>query len=110
MQKNFIKEILIFIREILIAFEENIFPLPKRYVFGENEWKGKDIPGNEKYMPKTFKFSFLEKNNQTELSKKENKLLNRDFGYKNIDKLVAAFDNKKTIEERDELFDETKKS
>ena len=70
MQKNFIKEILIFIREILIAFEENIFPLPKRYVFGENEWKGKDIPGNEKHLPKTFKFSFLEINYQTELSKK----------------------------------------
>ena len=41
-------------REILIAFEENIFPLPKLYVFGENEWKEKDIPGNKKYMPKTF--------------------------------------------------------
>ena len=26
-------------REILIAFEENIFPLPKPYVFGKNEWK-----------------------------------------------------------------------
>ena len=62
-------------REILIAFEENMFPLPKPYVFGENEWKEKDIPGNEKFMPKTFKLSFLEKNNQTELSEKENKLL-----------------------------------
>ena len=40
--------------EILIAFEENIFPLPKPYVFGENEWKEKDIPGNKKYMRKTF--------------------------------------------------------
>ena len=40
-------------REILIAFEENIFPLPKPYVFGKNEWKEKDIPGNEKYLPKT---------------------------------------------------------
>ena len=105
MQKNFIKEILIFIREILIAFEENIFPLPKRYVFGENEWKGKDIPGNEKYMPKTFKFSFLEKNNQTELSEKENELLDRDFGYKNIDELVNAFNDTKNDEECDELYD-----
>ena len=26
-------------REILIAFEENIFPLPKSYVLGENKWK-----------------------------------------------------------------------
>ena len=48
-------------REILIAFEKNIFPLPKPYVFDKNEWKEKDIPGNEKYMPKTFKLSFLEK-------------------------------------------------
>ena len=24
-------------REILIAFQEDIFPLPKPYVFGENE-------------------------------------------------------------------------
>ena len=62
-------------REILIAFEENIFPLPNTYVFGKNEWKEKDIPCNEKSMPKTFKLSFLEKNNQTELSEKENKLL-----------------------------------
>ena len=59
-------------REILIAFEENIFLLPKPHVFGKNEWKGRDIPGNEKYMPT--KLSFLEKNNQTELSKTENKL------------------------------------
>ena len=36
-------------------------------------------------MPKTFKFSFLEKNNQTELSEKENELLYRYFRYKNID-------------------------
>ena len=26
-------------REILIAFEKNMFPLPKPYVFCENEWK-----------------------------------------------------------------------
>ena len=47
-------------------------------------------------MPKTFKLSFLEKNYQTELSEKENKLLDRDFGYKNIDELMVAFDNTKT--------------
>ena len=90
-------------REILIAFEENIFPLPKPYVFGENEWKEKDILGNEKYMPRTF--DLREKNGQTELSKKENELFYRDFGYKNIDELVFAFDNTKTDEEFDELFD-----
>ena len=50
-------------REILIAFEENMFPLSKPYVFSENEWKENDIPGNEEYMPKTFKLNFLEKNN-----------------------------------------------
>ena len=83
-------------RDILIVFEENIFPLPQPYVFGENEWKEKDIPINEEFMPKTFKLSLLEKNNQTEHSKKENKLLDRDFGYKNIDELMAAFDNTKT--------------
>ena len=52
-------------------------------------------------MPKTFKLSFLEKNYQTELSKKENEILDRDFGYKNIDELMAAFDNANTDEEFD---------
>ena len=46
-------------REILIAFEENMFLLPKPYVFGKNEWKERDF-GNEKFIPKTFKLSFLE--------------------------------------------------
>ena len=57
-------------KEVLIAFEENLFPLPKPYVFGENEWKEKDNLGNEKFMPKTFNLNFLEMNNQTELSEK----------------------------------------
>ena len=92
-------------RNILIAFEENTFPLPKPYVFGKNEWKEKDIPINETFMPKTFKLSFLEKNNQNELSEKENELLHRDFGYKNIDELIAAFNNIKTDDEFDELFE-----
>ena len=92
-------------REILIAFEENMFPLPKPYVFGKNEWEEKHFPINENYMPKTFKFSFLEKNNQTELSEKENELLDRDFGYKNIDELVNAFNDTKNDEECDELYD-----
>ena len=59
----------------------------------------------KKLMPKTFKLRFLEKNNQTGLSEKENELLDRDFGYTNIDELVAAFNNIKTDEEFDELFD-----
>ena len=50
---------------------------------------------------------FQKKKNQTELSKKENRL-NRDFGYENIDELLAAFNNTKTNEERDKLFDKTK--
>ena len=56
-------------------------------------------------MPKTFKLSFLEKNHQTELSKTENEILDRDFGYENIDELMAAFDNTNTNKEFDELFD-----
>ena len=35
-------------REILIAFEENMFPLPKPYVLGKNEWKEKYL-GNENF-------------------------------------------------------------
>ena len=91
-------------REILIAFEENIFPLPNPYVFGENEWKEKYF-GDKIFIPKTFKLNFLQEYNQTPLSEKENELLNRDFGYKNMDELAFAFNNTKTDEERDELFD-----
>ena len=90
-------------REILIAFEENIFPLPNPYVFGENVWKEKYF-GDENFMPKTFKLNFLQEYNQTPLSEKENKILNRNFGYEN-DELAFAFNNTKTDEERDELFD-----
>ena len=36
--------------------------------------------GNEKYMPEPFKLDFLQEYNQTPLSEKENKLLDRDFG------------------------------
>ena len=60
-------------REILIAFEENMFPLPKPYVLGKNEWKKKYL-GNEKFAPETFKLSFLEEYNHTPLSEKENQL------------------------------------
>ena len=87
-------------REILIAFEENIFPLSKPYVFGENERKGKYL-GDEKYMPKPFKLNFLQEYNQNPLSEKESKLLNRDFANKNIDELVLAFNNTKTDDELD---------
>ena len=82
-----------------------MFPLPKPYVFGENEWKEKDITGNEKFMPKTLKLSFLEKNDQTELSEKENQFLYQYCKYKNIDELMVVFKNTKTDEELDELFD-----
>ena len=90
-------------KEILIAFEENMFPLPKPYVFGENERKERYI-GNEEFMPKPFKLSFLEEHNHSPLSDTEIELLDRDFGYKNIDELVDAFNNKKTNEQLNKLF------
>ena len=43
-------------KEVIIAFEENIFPLPKPYVFGKNEWKERYF-GKEEFMlkiPKAF--------------------------------------------------------
>ena len=91
-------------KEILIAFEENMFPLPKLYVFRENEWKERYI-GNEEFMRKPFKLSFLEEHNPSPLSDTETELLDRDFGYKNIDELVDAFNDTKTDEESDELYD-----
>ena len=42
-----IKKIYKGIREFLIAFEENIFPLPKPYAIGKNEWKEKDLDREE---------------------------------------------------------------
>ena len=89
--------------EILIAFGENMFPLPKPYVFGKNEWKERDL-GNKKFIPETLKKRFLEKYDQILLYVKENELLDRDLGYKNIDELVDAFDNTKTDEDLDEWF------
>ena len=56
-------------------------------------------------MLKTPRKSFLEKYGQIPLSKKENELLDRDFGHKNIDELVNAFNNTKTNEQLDKLFD-----
>ena len=72
---------------ILIAFEENIFPLPKPYVFGEREWKEKDLR-KKRFMPKYFSGrSFLERLGYTPLSEKENELLDKNFKYNNIDNL-----------------------
>ena len=82
-----------------------MFPLPKPYVFHKNEWKEKYL-GDEKYMRKTFNLIFLQEYNQTPLSEKENELLNRDFGYKNIGELAFAFNNTKTDEERNELLEQ----
>ena len=63
------KEILQRSREILIAFEENMFPLPKPYVFRKNKWKERDFD-NKKFMPKIHKLSFLEEYDQVPLSEK----------------------------------------
>ena len=81
-----------------------MFPLPKPYVFGEDELKEKYFV-NEKLMSETFKLSFLQKHNQTPLSEKENELLDKYFGYKSIDELILAFNNTKTDQEQDEQFD-----
>ena len=81
-----------------------LLPLPKPYVVGKNKLKERDL-GNKKCMPKTHKLSFLEQHDQVPLSEKENELLDRDFGYKNIDELVHTFNNTKNYEESDELYD-----
>ena len=63
-------------KEVLIAFEENMFPLPKPYVFGENEWKERDLR-KEEFMPKILKRSFLSELGYIPLSqKKMNCLIN----------------------------------
>ena len=60
-------------REILIALEENIFPLPKPYVFGKNEWKEKDLH-IEQFMPKNvLNQTILERLGHIPLSEKEKK-------------------------------------
>ena len=85
--------------EILIAFEENLFPSRKLYNFDKNEWKETDLDRNEFMSMYFFKKSFLEKYDHIPLSEKENKLLNRDFGYKNVDQLMDAFNNTENDEE-----------
>ena len=67
-------------------------------MFGKNEWKEKD-PGKEELMPKNPKKSFLNELGYTELSEKENELLNKHFNFENIDDLVGAFNNTETKEE-----------
>ena len=57
-------------------------------------------------MLRPLNLSFLEKYDLTPLSEKENELLDRDFGYKDVDELVDAFNNTKTNKELDKLFDE----
>ena len=90
-------------KELIIAFEENIFPLPKPYVFGKNEWKERYL-GKEEFMPKILKKSFLSELGYTSLSEKGNELLHKKFGFENIDELVEAFNNTETKEEYNKLF------
>ena len=59
-------------REVLISFEENIFPLPNPYVFCKNEWKEKDLD-REEFMPKnSVNESVLERLGHRSLSEKRN--------------------------------------
>ena len=52
-----------------------------------------------------FQKEVLEKHDRIPLSKKENELLDRDIGYKNIDELVEPFNHAETDGEFNELFD-----
>ena len=52
-----------------------------------------------------FQKEVLEKHDHIPLSKKENELLDRDIGYKNIDELVEPFNHAETDGEFNELFD-----
>ena len=97
MQGNFIKDE----KKFLLLFKKIYFHCLNHMCLMKMSGNKKDIPGNEKFMPKTFKLNFLEKNNQTELSKKENEFLYKYFKYKNIDELMVAFKNTKTDEELD---------
>ena len=90
-------------REVIIAFEENMFPLPKPHVFGKNEWEEKYL-GKEEFMPKILKKSFLSELGHASLSENENEVLNKNFGFENIDELVEAFNNTETKEEYNKLF------
>ena len=76
-------------------------PLP--YVFGKNEWKEKYL-GKKEFMPKILKKRFLSELGHAPLPEKENELLNKNFGFENIDELVEAFNNRETKEEYNKLF------
>ena len=56
-------------------------------------------------MPKNPKKSFLNELGYTELSEKENELLNKHLDFENIDDLVGAFNNTETKEEYNTSFD-----
>ena len=90
-------------KEVIIAFEENMFPLPTPYVFGKNEWKERHL-SKEEFMPKILEKSFLSELDHASLSEKENELLNKNFGFENIDELVEAFNNTEAKEEYNKLF------
>ena len=77
--------------------------MPKPYVFGKNEWKEKYL-GKEEFLPKILKKIFLSELGYTSLSEKGNELLNKNFGFENIDKLVEAFNNTETKEEYNKFF------
>ena len=94
-------------KEVLIAFEENMFPLPKPYVFSKNQWKQRDL-GQEEFMPETPKKSFLSELGSTPLSEKENELLNKHLKFEDIDELGEAFHNIETKEEYDKLVNHTR--
>ena len=57
-------------KEVLIAFEENMFPLPRPYMFGKNEWKESDDFGDGRFVAKTLTKNLLEKYDQIPLSRK----------------------------------------
>ena len=50
------------------------------------------------------KKSFLNELGCTELSEKENELLNKHFSFENVDQLVEAFNNTETKEEHNKLL------
>ena len=90
-------------KEVLIAFEENMLPLPKPIVFGKNERKERHLR-KEEFMPEAPKKIFLSELGYTPLSQKENELLNKHFKFEDSNELVEAFNNTETKKEYKELF------
>ena len=80
-----------------------MFPLPKPYVFGKNEWKEKYLY-KDQFMPKILKKSLLSELGHALLFEKENELLNKNFGFEDIDELVEALNITETKEEYNKLF------